>query len=67
MSVMVPERSATTNGATTYDYGSDSLDKNGQPIFDVMLEPNKVTAEFMKKDPVFGKPFVPAAIVMPGG
>lgn len=43
------------NGATTYDYGSDSLDKNGQPIFDVMLEPNKETAKFMSKDPVFGK------------
>lgn len=43
------------NGETTYDYGKDSLDKNGQPIFDVMLEPNKETAKFMKKDPVFGK------------
>lgn len=43
------------NGETTYDYGEDSLDNHGEPLFDVMLEPNKVTAEFMKKDPVFGK------------
>ena len=43
------------NGATTYDYGCDSLDKNGNPMFDMMLEPNKKIAEFMKKDPVFGK------------
>ena len=43
------------NGETTYDYGSDSLDENGQPIFDVMLEPNKETAKFMSKDPIFGK------------
>ena len=43
------------NGATTYDYGCDSLDKNGCPMFDMMLEPNKKIAEFMKNDPVFGK------------
>ena len=43
------------NGKTTYDYGNDSLDENGQPIFDIMLEPNKETAKFMSKDPVFGK------------
>ncbi len=29
--------------------------KNGNPMFDMMLEPNKKIAEFMKKDPVFGK------------
>jgi len=43
------------NGETTYDYSKDSLDKNGKPMFDIMLEPNKETAKFMKKDPVYGK------------
>ena len=43
------------NGETTYDYGADSFDRHGNPMFDMMLEPNKETAKFMSKDPVFGK------------
>lgn len=43
------------NGEHTYDYSEMSLDENGRPMFDVMLEPNKKTAEFMRQDPVYGE------------
>lgn len=41
-------------GKTSYDYSSASLDEKGRPLFDIMLEPNKETAKFMKEDPVYG-------------
>lgn len=42
-------------GEHSYDYSEASLDTKGRPIFDIMLEPNKETAKFMKQDPVYGK------------
>lgn len=42
-------------GEHSYDYSDASLDANGKPAFDIMLEPNRETASFMKKDPVYGK------------
>lgn len=41
-------------GETSYDYSSASLDGNGRPLFDMMLEPNRETAKMMKKDPIYG-------------
>lgn len=43
------------DGEHSYDYSSASLDEKGRPLFDIMLEPNKATARFMKEDPVYGK------------
>lgn len=42
-------------GEHSYDYSSASLDEKGEPLFDIMLEPNKETAKFMKEDPVYGR------------
>lgn len=42
-------------GEHTYDYSIYSLDEYGNPMFDIMLEPNKETARIMMNDPVYGK------------
>ena len=42
-------------GEHSYDYSDASLDSQGHPIFNIMLEPNKETAAKMKQDPVYGR------------
>ncbi len=42
-------------GEHSYDYSSASLDEKGEPLFDMMLEPNKETARLMREDPIYGK------------
>ena len=42
-------------GEHSYDYSDASLDSQGCPLFDIMLEPNKETAAKMKQDPIYGK------------